>query len=502
MMKLRMTALAAAFAAASAVAETTTTNGVTWSFTVTDGKAEIYKGNSAAAISTGTIGTLDIPSVLDGYPVTSIGAWSFYRCSGLTNVTIPDSVTSIGKGAFQYCTSLASVDIPDSVESIGSCAFAGCSSLTAVDVPDGIECIEYGAFLKSGLKSFSIPGGVTAIGDSAFEMCTGLESVEIPDGVESIGAQAFYGCTGLASVALPDSVTSIGDFAFCNCTGLRSISVPEGVTDMGKSAFKGTLYTVVLHRGGGSDVETEVLQFGYEVQNSLPSMSALGWERTGYEFLGWATNAIDAARGIVWAEDKATMTNEIDPCETVELHGVWRMMPGYYAITFIRNDGAGTWRTVGFPYGEKTRMPTLAGELGWARRGYEFKGWELTTTNANDNTRSAPWKGDWGYVSKPVAAGKTLLVYARWQLKAGYYQMRFNKNDGTGKWRTLGFECGKASKINTIAALGWERAGVEFQGWASNKANAEAGKVWKPDGAWVTDATAEGKTLSIYAIWE
>ena len=95
-----------------------------------------------------------------------------------------------------------------------------------------------------------------------------------------------------------------------------------------------------------------------------------------------------------------------------------------------------------------------------------------------------------------------LTIYASWSLKPGYYQVRFNKNDGTGKWRTLGFECGASAKLNTLAGLGWERDGYTFKGWGSNKANADVGKVWKLDGAWVKDATAEGKTLSIYAIWE
>ena len=178
---------------------------------------------------------------------------------------------------------------------------------------------------------------------------------------------------------------------------------------------------------------------------------------------------------------------------------MWELKSDCYALQLIRNDGAGTWRIVGFPYGTKTRMPSLAKGLGWARRGYQFNGWALTAADANNNII---WKGDWANISEPTPAGTMRTIYASWSLKPGYYQVRFNKNDGTGKWRTLGFECGASAKLNTIKGLGWEIPGKVFKGWASSKANADAGKLWKADGAWVKDATAEGRTLSIYALWE
>ena len=63
---------------------------------------------------------------------TSIGYGAFGGCSGLTSVTIPNSVTSIGVGAFAQCISLTSVTIPNSVTSIGEQAFASCSNLASI----------------------------------------------------------------------------------------------------------------------------------------------------------------------------------------------------------------------------------------------------------------------------------------------------------------------------------------------------------------------------------
>jgi len=84
----------------------------------------------------------EIPSEIDGLPVTSIGDGAFYFCESLTSITIGDSVTSIGDSAFYSCTYLARITIPDSVASIGYKAFYGCDSLRVITI-ENPECKIY-----------------------------------------------------------------------------------------------------------------------------------------------------------------------------------------------------------------------------------------------------------------------------------------------------------------------------------------------------------------------
>jgi hypothetical protein len=69
----------------------------------------IYTTNNGAITIMGYAGpggAVEIPTAIDGLPVTSVGAYAFSQNTNLTSITIPGSVTNIGTYGFQRCYNL------------------------------------------------------------------------------------------------------------------------------------------------------------------------------------------------------------------------------------------------------------------------------------------------------------------------------------------------------------------------------------------------------------
>ena len=172
--------------------------------------------------------------------LSRIGNNAFAGCTGLTSVTIPNSVTSIGSGAFFYCIGLTNIEIPSSVTEIGKDAFE--SSAWYNNLPDGLVYIGPIAYKYKGTMpdgtSVVIKNGTLSIASFAFQGCRGLTSVTIPSTVTSIGQYAFWNCRSLTSVTIPNSITSIDMGVFRACSSLTSVTIPYSVTSIGRDAFE------------------------------------------------------------------------------------------------------------------------------------------------------------------------------------------------------------------------------------------------------------------------
>ncbi len=197
---------------------------------------------------------------------------------------IPDSVTNIR--AFSGGTGMTSVTIPDSVTCIATSAFNGCNSLQEITVADGnpvYSSLDGVLYDKHQTQILHFPRGrvgplvlsvsVTNIGDRELFGCHGLMEITvderhstyssvdgvlfdknrtaifvypagkagsytIPDTVARIGSRAFNSCAGLTSITIPDSVTNIGFAAFSYCTGLTNVAIGSGVTCINYDTFR------------------------------------------------------------------------------------------------------------------------------------------------------------------------------------------------------------------------------------------------------------------------
>ncbi len=187
-------------------------------------------GNDLDAPLTGDSGN-SITQAEIGDCVTELFA-TFYYCPRLSRVTFSSGSTLTGLteylrpgygtyGVFQGCTGLTSITLPNSLDRIGRNCFNGCTSLSSV----------------------TIPNSVTEIGESAFTNCTSLrcEYINLPDNLTEIKGHVFENCTSFTSIVIPSTIDTIGNSAFWGCSSLSSITV-NAITPptLGTDAFYGT----------------------------------------------------------------------------------------------------------------------------------------------------------------------------------------------------------------------------------------------------------------------
>ena len=260
-----------------------------YSYTLTDGKAEIVKFLNPSASE------ITVPSQLDGYEVVSVGEFAFspvtevgddysqYIESASVNagkITLPDGIKSIGRYAFACNENLEEIKLPGALENLGYCAFYNCASLSSVLLPASLKVVEDYTFSNCNLESLTLSEGTKALCseafglspdakpvipdsieymgknvfggysaesitlprnlkvlDGAFENAVSIRSVEFNDEIKSINKNTFSGCENLSEIYLPDSLDTLGSEAFYGCKNLKEIRLSSNLDTIGEAAF-------------------------------------------------------------------------------------------------------------------------------------------------------------------------------------------------------------------------------------------------------------------------
>jgi len=168
--------------------------------------------------------------VIEG--VECISDYAFYKCRGITSLTLGEGVREIGVSAFSECETLKKVTLSDSLETINTSAFSFCSSL---------EEISFGR-------------GINYFGGLAFYDCNSLVRVNIADLALWCGVHFYTDNSGtsnplhyadelavngelITDLVIPSGVTTVSSLAFINFQGFKTVTVPRSVKTIEENAF-------------------------------------------------------------------------------------------------------------------------------------------------------------------------------------------------------------------------------------------------------------------------
>ncbi|MCD8307330.1 MAG: leucine-rich repeat domain-containing protein [Clostridia bacterium] len=249
--------------------------------------------------------------------VTSIGAYAFYNCQALTEISIPGC--DIGSFAFAYCKAATSVTIGNEAPvCIGQSAFASDTSLETVTFEGEVASVGKKAFeYCTALKSISITGSAEEIGADTFYECKSLTSVSLGSSLKTIGENAFFECSSLASITFPDGLETIGDDAFMYCDALESITIPDSVTNLGFGVFYLCTGLKNVTIGSGVTLMANSVFFGCKSLESVTFKVTTGWSVSD---LAWGSTQTP----VYTAVDSSSLTGPSTAAETVREYEAYR----------------------------------------------------------------------------------------------------------------------------------------------------------------------------------
>ena len=424
--------------------------------------------------------TVELPTTVNGKPLTVISAGAFKNNKTVETVIIPSSVTTIEAEAFSGCTNLktivfksktrseiitlsvspmrGSIKTESGVISIGDRAFYGCENLSAMDL-SSIRSIGENAFDGcKALAELTLSDQLTTVKAGAFSGCASLKTVYLPATVEYLGRAAFSGCVGLESVVFEERDGGIGTFDIAWREGMSDktrVDIGFKLTlDYGKSTWNIGAKTVAVIRDGNFTMP-------------VPA-------RVGYTFVGWFTAVTDGEQ-LTDAEGKSL--KKYDKDEAIILYAVFEANAN--KVSFDANGGIGSMPKQTIHTDEIAKLVANT----FAKAGYTFVGWAAAPDGKKvyNDTQS-------------IEMGtESFTLYAVWEAKIN--TIRFDANGGSGEAFSQDIATDETQALieNTYTCT---KNGYAFAGWATT-----------PDGAVVYEDQASytmgaEPSYTLYAVWK
>ena len=193
----------------------------------------------------GAGGNVTIPTTViikdDTKPVTKIYAEVFCQRSDVTSVTLPEGLQYIGNKAF-YGTGITTLSLPNSITGLGDMALASCPALASINIGTGVSEVSSNAFINCpNLATITVAAGNTALkaedgvlfskSGTSLYVCAakGAKSGDytVPSGVSYVYDNAFAYCTQLTGITFPSTMVSSSNDMFIGCENLRYVDFSQ-----------------------------------------------------------------------------------------------------------------------------------------------------------------------------------------------------------------------------------------------------------------------------------
>ena len=227
---------------------------------------------------------LNIPSEIDGHPVTAIGDGALRDgATKISGITLPPTIKEIGNRAI-YGRYLKYLKLNDGLEVIKDFAIDCGDELETLVIPESVKYIGSEAISGEALKNITMPSNVEYMGKriffgSAYDkdannrvdgiqyhgqyLIAGIRigyaeidnpdpsaptenkqiheweavgDIEIREGTTLMGVDAFE-MSDITSVKLPSTLKSISKLGFYWCKNLNNVVIPSTVKEIGNNAF-------------------------------------------------------------------------------------------------------------------------------------------------------------------------------------------------------------------------------------------------------------------------
>jgi len=115
--------------------------------------------------------------------LTAIGAQAFMGCSALTTIGIPSGVTTLGSEAFRGCSNLSQLALPKNLATLPDYVFAECSSLSELVVSESVTSLGVNVFTGcSLLRSVRFVGNAPSYPLAAYDGTIAALVTYVPNG--------------------------------------------------------------------------------------------------------------------------------------------------------------------------------------------------------------------------------------------------------------------------------------------------------------------------------